>query len=728
MVYIAILHLISHRSFFLKAFVSHNIPEESEPDKEMIYSDLRINLFIVGFTSSSIQLLLMREIINISGGYELITGVFLASWLFSSAIGASLASRSNLNNIRKINFTFSVAPLLSIILLLFLSRLFLHPGETPSFLESIVYTCVVLMPFCIVSGYTFVKLITFTQNKNGFVPGKSFSIETAGGVAAGLCITLMIYRIFNTYELLLLIIALTTAYSLLNHRKPKPGEDFIIKLIFLLLSSFIIIINPDNYFRQILLPGLEVTESNDTPYGNITEGYYRGEKSIYYNQRLLAYNDDVVEREENIHYAMLQSSKPETVMLISGSLSNHLPEIIKYPVNRVIYLEIDPALVKTESSPDTDFKGELVIKRVDAFTFIRSTEEKADVIILLIPPPSTLQINRFYTKEFFTEVKNRLNEGGIFICSPGPGDTYFNKESLNLYSSVYNSMESVFKNIKPVIGNKLYLTASDSELSLLYCKLTEMKNIKNSYVSSDYLSDDLIQKRSDEFISLIDKTVRQNSSEFPVACFYFHSYNLSKDTNEKTTALILLGIAFALPLFAIQRENRLMFFTASSLAGFEIILLLTLQLTVGNMYQFTGLIIAGLMAGLAAGAGLEIRLLNALSISVKSFIMIVFYLFSGLVFSNILALENRSAVICLIVVLALIPAILTGNLFRELTIKTYGIRIPAATYSADLAGSASGFIFISGFAVPLMGIRISIYLLSALILAGFLFGTIRNKQ
>ena len=35
-----------------------------------------VNLFIIGFTSTSVQLLMMREILNISGGYELMTGYF----------------------------------------------------------------------------------------------------------------------------------------------------------------------------------------------------------------------------------------------------------------------------------------------------------------------------------------------------------------------------------------------------------------------------------------------------------------------------------------------------------------------------------------------------------------------------------------------------------------------------------------------------------------------------
>ena len=50
------------------------------------------------------------------------------------------------------------------------------------------------------------------------------------------------------------------------------------------------------------------------------------------------------------------------------------------------------------------------------------------------------------------------------MCSPGPGENYLNKEAVNLYSSIYNSLTEVFRFVKPVGGNKLYFIASDKEL------------------------------------------------------------------------------------------------------------------------------------------------------------------------------------------------------------------------------------------------------------------------
>ncbi len=57
----------------------------------------------------------------------------------------------------------------------------------------------------------------------------------------------------------------------------------------------------------------------------------------------------------------------------------------------------------------------------------------------------------------------------------------------------------------------------------------------------------------------------------------------------------------------------MMYFSASALAGFEIIILLTLQMIIGNMYQLTGLVLAGLMAGLALGAGAMLSALQEVS-------------------------------------------------------------------------------------------------------------------
>jgi spermidine synthase len=722
-----IFHFIWHLSYFSKKMPAGISSQKESQFRKMDSAVISTNLFIVGFVSSSIQLLILREIMNIAGGYELITGAFLGSWLIGSASGALIAGKSQLSDIKRINLIFSLSPLISLLLLLFSAKFFLQTGESPSFLISLIYTFIVLIPFCMVTGFTFVKLIIIAGRGNHFMAGKSFMIETSGCVAAGVFIPVMTSGLLNTYQLILLIIVLSVAYALLTFQISGTKTKLLIRLSVALACSAIIIYNPDIIFRQILLPGITVTDTEDTPYGNITHGKYLNEKSLYYNQRLLRHSDDAAEREEDIHYAMLESDSPEKVILISGSLQSHLPEIMKYPVKEVIYIERDPALAAAGMTNYDTIPFGIHIANSDAFRFMRSSSGQSDVIILLVPPPSTLQLNRYFTTEFFRDVKSRLNEGGVFMCSPGPGDDYFNKESLKLYSSIYNSLAAVFKNVRPVVGNKLYFLASDKELSVAFCNLTEAKNIQNVYVSSDFMDDDLINNKSVELVSLMDSGVRQNRTEFPAACFHFQAYNFSKNIDEKVPSIIVLILLFASPVLGVKRRNLVMYFGASALAGFEVVILLTLQLIAGNMYQLSGLIIAGLMIGLAAGAGMNLRLLNNLSFRLKGVILFIFYACFALIYSNILLIKHIVPAVSFIFLASFVPALLTGHIFRELTQKSGSINASPAIYSADLAGSAFGFILISGFAVPAFGIKVSIYILSSLILTGFLFGTIRNK-
>ena len=727
LVFSGFLHLFWHLSYFLFLFKKNRDIHAYQPPVHLTSETLKINLFIVGFTGISVQFLLMREVMNISGGYELIAGVFLGSWLIASAAGAALAVKSKLNDPGKINLFFSLSPFVTIVLMIILTRLFLARGETPSLLVSIVFTFLLLLPFCLVSGFTFVKLLFAAKITGSVSPGNSYSIETAGGIAAGIIVSVLTAGILDTYQILITTLLLTLAYTLLTYFIKRPGYRLLVRITFVTVISLGLISHPDLLFRQLLLPGIRVKDTKDTPYGNITRGILSDEESIYYNEKLLAYNDDVMEREEDIHYALLQRPHPEKVIMVSGALAPRLEEILKYPVKKVVYIERDPALAEAGLPPDyKDIPG-LRIEKNDAFRFLRTMNDRADAVLLLLPPPSTLSLNRYYTVDFFRAAGKDLVPGGVFMCSPGPGINYLNKESVDLYSSIFNSLSEVFRYVVPIVGNKMYFIASDEKVSTAICKLTGERKISNYYVCPDYLADDLIEQRSQDVISALDPGVRVNTSAFPVACFHSLSFSFSMDPNEKIPSIILLILAFVVPVLAVGRRNVLMYAGASSLAGFEIIVLLTIQLTAGNMYQFTGMVLAVMMAGLATGAGSNLRVPGPSSIKIKALILAIYYIIIVFCFDFVFELQSLVPALIIILLSIFLPSYLTGNIFREITASANEITSAGSTYSADLAGSALGFILISGIALPVLGMKASMIFLSLIIIAGILFGTNGNK-
>jgi spermidine synthase len=683
--------------------------------------NISLNLFIVGFVSTSVQLLFMREIMNLTGGYELVTGIFLGSWLTVSAAGSVLAGRSRFSDLRLINLLFALSLFLSLFLLVILTRIMTGPGETPDFLKSLVITFLMLIPFCLASGYIFIKLISAARTRNDFVPGKSFSIETTGGILAGFIFSILTSGLLNTGQILVVILVSSMAYALLAYLPPGSISDYLSRCLIAVITAGALIAGPDVLLRQMLMPGIRVADTKDTPYGNITKGLYGEEESIYYNQRLLSYSEDAVEREENIHYALLPVKNPEKILLVSGNLSSCLTEIEKYNPEKVIYVENDPGLIEMTAVSKDAFSFNIDIEMRDAGKYIRETKEKTDAVIVLLPPPSTLALNRYYTSEFFAHIRNIINPGGIFMCSPGSYDFYMNRESVLLYSSVYNSLKEVFTYVRPVAGHKLYFISSDSEFSLSFSGMTEEKQINNIYVSPDFLSDDLIELKSNEILSVLDENVKKNRSASPIACFYYQSYNLSRYPHAKTLAVAVSVIIFALSLLTIRRKNILMYFTASSLAGFEIIILLILQITIGNMYQLTGMVIASLMTGLAAGSGFQRRYAGTFHARTLSLILIIYYMLFAACIKPLMTVTGTAGII-LITAAVFPPSFITGHLFRILTVHDSEGSVSSSVYSADLAGSAVGFILVSAIMVPVFGIAVSIIFLSALILTGMLFG------
>jgi spermidine synthase len=722
----AILHFLWHFPYYLR---SDNKEAESIPEEYLFgaIKNMRLNLFMIGLVSTSVQVLLMREVMNITGGYELITGIFLGSWLICSAAGSVMAKRSSANNIRRLNTLFAVSPFFSITLTIFLTRMLLTPGESPSVILSLIITLLVLLPFCFVSGYVFIRLCIISLNVERSDAGKLFSVETAGGVLAGFIVTAIGSGILNTYQTLLIILTIFFFYITVTFYNEKRRSIAIPLLITIIVCGLIICLNPDILFRQLLLPGIKVTKTGESHYGNITVGEYHGERSIYYNHHLLKWQNNETEREENVHYAMIQRESAKRILVVSGDLNPVLDELMKYPVEKVTYIERDPALLKYYNITAGQHPFELKTENNDAARFIRETQDTFDVILVLLPPPSTMLLNRYYTSEFFSGARKKLSHNGVFMCSPGIGENYFNKESTVLYSSIFVSLGTSFKNILPVVGNKLYYLASEGPLSTDICNRITEKNIRNIYVSSDYLSDDLIKMKSEEFTKTLNMDERENSLSRPVASFHFQNYNISKNAGGKIPAFILMALVFVSPAIFIKRRNYLMYTTAGALAGFEIVLLLLLQATAGNMYHFTGLIISAVMTGLALGSGINYLWLNKITPVMSAVSIGIIFILSGFSTDLFLTIGNKSYILIIVLFMALLPSFLTGHLYRELVNRGSSHNTPSEVYGSDLAGSALGFVIISTISVPVLGLKATIILLSVLIFAGILPGATANK-
>lgn len=125
---------------------------------------------------------------------------------------------------------------------------------------------------------------------------------------------------------------------------------------------------------------------------------------------------------------------PRKILILGGGDGALLPELLKYPgVIRVDLVELDAEmlqLARTHSELRALNGGMLDDPRVhvhtgDAFSFVRSTREKFDLILSDLPFPNSYDLSLLFSKEFFALVHARLQPGGVFVFDfPSPQENF----------------------------------------------------------------------------------------------------------------------------------------------------------------------------------------------------------------------------------------------------------------------------------------------------------------
>jgi spermidine synthase len=396
--------------------------------------------------------------------------------------------------------------------------------------------------------------------------------------------------------------------------------------------------------------------------------------------------------------------------MVSGGISGMINEVLKYNISGIDYVEINPAIIEAGRRFAGFEESELLeIHNIDARTFIKQTEKKFDVVLLNVPPPSTTQLNCYFTQEFYQELKAKLNPGGVISTSLDGGNNYLGKEAANLHGILFQTLKRIFKNVLIIPGQANYFLASDAPLALDIVRRLENTGIENDYVNKYYLDDESIKMRALQLQQLFPTDSPINRDFHPVAYFTRINYWLSWFGMEINKIAAIVAVAFLVLLFFLNRQNQLMFFAGFTVSATEIMVLLAFQVVLGYFYHAMALLIAAFMAGLAMGTYLSGKdylkysrnkiLINQALIGFSAFVIPLFLVFEARNF------ESEFLLHLIFYFLMIIPGILTGIQFSRISMMVGKENSDngAAAYSADLMGSAGGAILASAILIPLAG-------------------------
>jgi spermidine synthase len=736
--------------------------------KRIIYA-----LTLIGITSMASQIVLMRELLIVFYGNELSLGISLASWLFWIALGSWVIGRTFANKITQKIIVFGLCQIilaftlpLSILAVRFIPLAFqFSPGEIIDIIAMVISTFILLAPICILGGFLFVLgCEIYKESKSDSVAiGYTYILEAIGATIGGLSTSLFLIRFFNPINIMVFIgiLNLLAATLLLWNKKIL----FSIAAVILAGFSFMLVSGRVNDLRTLSLNiqwrNYSLLVSKNSVYGNIAITRRRNLFSVFTNGLYAFTVPDELNSERKAHFSLLEHPNPKEILLIGGGSSGLLTDILKHPIEKVDYVELDPLIISLtkkylpQNSALRDNRVK-IITDTDGRLFVKRTSNKYDVVIIGLAEPHTAQLNRFYTKEFYLEVNNILKEGGILSFSLSSNPNYISQEQAQLYQTLKRTLEEVFVDVKITPGETNYFLASNAENVLtldwhILMRRLHKRKIDAKYMREYYLFSELSQERINFFNQRLSQETADiiNTDFRPIAYYYdmvlwntFFKYNLKtlfQIINAKriyfAAACIYLFLLIPILIRPLRRNATnwpilvCVGTTGFAEISFQIVTLLVFQVLYGYVYYKLGIILTSYMMGLILGGwvitkrlekgqvdyGLFIKTQLAIFIY-PLFLPVLFLLFSGLK-SHVSFWLGSNVIFAF---LPVIPGLVGGFQFplaNSLYMRTKGTQIShvaGLTYGLDLFGSCIGAILTSVILIPIIGISMICFLVAGL--------------
>ncbi len=434
-----------------------------------------------GFEAQVLQLVLMRELLTFFSGLEIVIGATLSVWMAFTAAGAFAAGRIPARNpAARLVIALSAAGVWTAVALaaIRVSRglLGIESGEEPSLPASVLLSMIAAGPSAAFLGAAFPAAAALLSGLGRFAPGRAFLYEAAGGAFAGAVFTFVMAHLLNPFQSAFLASGLAlTAAAAAAGRSFRLGGAAAALFGFLLAVAGPLDRATEKARWRDWNEGYSMEETADSKYGRISVLRYRDQTSFFESGHLAFSIPDMESGAELAGMVMVQHRKPGCVLAIGGGISGLAREILRFPVESLDVVELDPKLVELAMRrlPAEErgifYKPGVRMHYADGRLFVkRSDPESFDLVLICLPDPSTASLNRFYTREFFEEVGLALRPGGVCAFTLSSAENYLGSELLLRNGTEYHTFLSVFPHVRVVPGDPaIFLGSRDpSYLSL----------------------------------------------------------------------------------------------------------------------------------------------------------------------------------------------------------------------------------------------------------------------
>ncbi len=614
-----------------------------------------IAILTMGFSGLIAEILLLREFLIVFSGNEFSIGVILANWLILEAFGSFYLgrmvekSRNKLETFTLITLLFSISLIVAIYLIRILKGMMgVSIGESIGFLPMFYSSFLLLLPVSVLHGGLFTfscHIYSMFSAQDSSSAGRVYAYETVGTVIGGIACTYLIIPYLDTFQASSGLAVLNSGICLAilapqgktgRYQKITLVITSIIVFLFLVLTSQAHKLHTNSITAQ--WKNQDIVHYQNSQYGNICV-IENEDQYIFFQDgipNIITPIPDIPFVEGFVHLPLLAHPEPRKILILSGGAGGVINEVLKHPsIETIEYAELDPLiidLIKKFPTPLTESElndRRVKIKHMDGRLLLKTTRNKYDLILMGVTEPSNLQINRFYTKEFFSLARERLNERGILVLGLSGSLSYTTEELQNLNSCIFHTMKSVFPYVRviPGYGTNLFLLSDSREILTLektqIIERLDQRNIKTNVIIPWHIEQTLHHGWQSWFYNYIEGSSQKINSDFyPIGVFYSVSHwnalfapsirwLFKLFERIRLSTIILLLVIFLLLYFIVPSKRKRFFrggiplaiFT-TGFAGmiFDLMLIFTFQSIYGHVFSWIGLLVASFMAGAACGA------------------------------------------------------------------------------------------------------------------------------
>ena len=469
----------------------------------------RLLIFSYGLFTIAAQTLLFREFITTFEGNDISFGIFFSSWFLWVGLGAILVYRVKtfaeklLKNIEFLFLAYLPAFVLQTILIIQARELAGIESYALWPIRAILLLSIVVnAPLSVITGMLFPIACRWVGRESSLVARRSghespvtghglavsrvYIIEAAGSFVGGLGVTVLLgLGVSLAKVFFILAFVLSSSVFCVQLTKAKQGSEpisqryrnvstsFVLLLSLCILLCFALGVDKPlmRYVRIVkwtkLLPADALTGSFQTAQAEYLYGIYHGQWIAIREGSVCEALPDESTTGQIAAISLCQNPDAKRVLVIGSGLGLCY-ELLRLPqIETISWAHCDNEYVQ-EVNKFIPPRLKITDKRFhrlagDVRSLLAKKRQYYDLVILNLPDATSSVLNRYYTRQFYRQVKETLRTNGVLAVRIAGGENIMGTELINLGASTKLTLEKVFSQLVLTPGEDTWFIASDSK-------------------------------------------------------------------------------------------------------------------------------------------------------------------------------------------------------------------------------------------------------------------------